>query len=687
MSNTESTLWPQEEKQGRIFRPVSLPFFVTIILITVLLAANRGLAAKEESLASAGHRPQWRPAGAEAGSPLYGVNFISSAESQADEQQYQNGLATGASWNRWPIYWFNIEQSPGGFDWSAQDATVTADITHGLQINAILLGTPPFYTTDATTTALPEPPTAFSGTLALESPQAATPVGLYDPIFNDGTDIPGPGKQINESNVWARFVYTAVNRYKPGGVMAQANNWPAGTGVTHWEMWNEPDLLWFWDGTVADYARLLKVGYLTAKQADSSAQILFGALANNFEHLTYYDDVLSIYAGDPLAAGHQYFHDILATHSYFYAWQSWYHVWRAGIAMAAHGLDKPIWLNETGVPAWDDYPGPIWDPKSGLRATVNEQADFAIQSAFYATYAGADAIFHFQLYDGCGNQPQGTDFPPHNGELCDENGRLIGNPDFPCAGDANGLYRNPTDVACFTQHPQPETPRPNFTAFQVLTSYVTGVEPLWRMRPGNDDPVNGPQEWIALYRPSSSERVLGMWARFGQAETAVVPATNSAGSGLLITPDGVTQKVTAVDGTYILSLPAATNQNAPWDPMLYPIGGRPLILIERDTMAPTVAISVTADYLTAQIEVNWSGSDLGSGMQNYDVTVAIDGGAPTPWLTATTAVSGVFSGEPDHLYTFTVIGRDRANISSAPATAAIFMPILSEGAHLPFIGK
>ena len=91
-----------------------------------------------------------------------------------------------------------------------------------------------------------------------------------------------------------------------------------------------------------------------------------------------------------------------------------------------------------------------------------EQAYYTIQTAFYAAFAGADAIFHFQLYDACGNQPLGSDFPPHNGELC-------GNPLYPvCAGDANGLFTNPPDAACFTQHPDPETPRLNYTSYNFV---------------------------------------------------------------------------------------------------------------------------------------------------------------------------------------------------------------------------
>ncbi|HMT19692.1 MAG TPA: hypothetical protein PKE20_00350, partial [Promineifilum sp.] len=189
--------------------------------------------------------------------------------------------------------------------------------------------------------------------------------------------------------------------------------------------------------------RLLKVGYLVAKQADPNARVLFAGLANNFAKLNYYRDVLAIFADDPAAEAHGFYHDVLPTHSYFHAWKSWYHVYRALGTMRDFGLDKAIWLNESGVPAWDDYPGPVWDSMSALRATTAEQADYVIQSAFYALFAGADTIFHFQLYDGCGNQPAGTNFPPHNGELCDENGEYQGKP---CAGDANGLYRNPTDM-------------------------------------------------------------------------------------------------------------------------------------------------------------------------------------------------------------------------------------------------
>lgn len=543
--------------------------------------------------------------------PIFGVNFISSAEDRlpgsprtADSiaRQYQKGLATGATWNRWPIYWFNIEHSPDQFNWSTQDSTVVDDLAHGLRLNAILLGTPGFYQTGRSLSTLDDSPEeqasgreSTGGDLWLQSPQTATPAGLYEGVFTDGSDIPAPGKTINPNNKWARFVTMAVNRYKPGGELALAHGWPQGVGITHWEMWNEPDLDIFWNASLEDYARLLKVGYIAAKYADPQAVVLFGALANNFQKLNYYRDVLAIYQNDPLAAEQNYYHDILATHSYFYAWQSFYHVFRAQNAMDEVGIDKPIWLNETGVPAWNDYPGPVWDPKSALRATNVEQASYAIQTAFYALSAGAEAIFHFQLYDGCGNQPQGTDFPPHNGELCTPEGELIGQPGIPCAGDANGLYTNPTDAACFTQHTHPETGRLNLLAFQVLTRYLQDVEPYWRERPGEATCL-GPagimsphQEWIAFYRQSTKERIVGMWTLCGEDQTAEVPATSPTGTATLVKADGQTQTITAVNGMYTIPLAAATNRNPfPGQDVnpIYPIGGSPVLLIEIDERRP-----------------------------------------------------------------------------------------------------
>jgi hypothetical protein len=654
---------------GSVQRPRALTALLLVLLLLTIIsggaAQQLSLAARSEPEAPAfdSYSPQIRlpiisktinnsPVSADG--PIFGVNFISSAEDQVDGQQYLNGQATGASWNRWPLYWFNIETSQNVFDWSRQDNTVRQDLSYGFEIDAILLGTPLFYTTSKDETTDTDRPDK-RGPYQLRAPQAAAPVGLYDPIFSDGTDTPGPGKSINPSNVWARFAYKAVNRYRPGGVLAQAHNWPSGVGITHWEIWNEPDLSWFWDSSTADYARLLKVGYLVVRQADPSATVLVGGLAN-FQKPTFYADVMDIFQSDPMSAPFDYFHDVLATHSYFDSWESWFHVYRATGTMDDHGVDKQIWLNESGVPAWNDYPGPVWDPTSSWRATMSEQADYVIQSAFFATFAGADAIFHFQLYDGCGNQPAGTDFPPHTGDLCDPD-----DPDVICAGDAFGLYSNPTDAACFTQHPFPESPRPYLTAFQLLTSSFTGVEPLWRQRIGDPDPFAAPQEWIAFYQSASNKRIVGMWSRVAEDQTAVIEATGN--SGLVFWPDGSSRVVYPSGGNYTIHLPGAENNNDPDPNPLYPeikaIGGEPRILIETDTTQPSV--KADAKVQGTNIELSWSAEDgFGSGIENIEVYIAKDDGSFVPFDIQQAERSTTYPSEPGHRYTILIMVSDRA---------------------------
>jgi hypothetical protein len=177
-----------------------------------------------------------------------------------------------------------------------------------------------------------------------------------------------------------------------------------------------------------------------------------------------------------------------------------------------------------------------------------------------------------------------------------------------------------------------------------------------------------------------------MWARFDSAQTAVVPTTNANGTAQLIWPDGTMQTLTAVNGEFTITLPGATNQNAVWDPTLYPIGGRPAILIEQDTLPPTVSISGPGIAAT-QINLSWDGSDDGSGMAMYDLVVSVDGGAFTEWLVGETAVSAVYPSELGHSYQFMVIGYDQAGNQASSSPITVITVELSERLYLPLIAR
>lgn len=445
-------------------------------------------------------------------------------------------------------------------------------------------------------------------------------------------------------------------------------------GITHYEIWNEEDYDFFWTGTEAEYAQLLKVAYLAAKSANPDAQIIFGGLAN-FQQPTFLQEVLAILAQDPLVADNDWYFDILATHSYSTAWESWYHTYRARQSLGTYGLEKEIWLNESGSPAWDDYPGPTWDPESGFRSTMEEGAAYIIQSALYAKYAGASVIFHFQLYDDCGNHPAGTDFPPADPP---ENGDSVCQFYDPCGGDAFGLIRNRSDGDCYTQHPEPDTARPALNAYRVLTDHLTRIEPLWRSLPSS-------YEQIAFYRPTTGERVLALWSLVGTDQTVKVTAIGI--NAQLVDQAGTVTPLTPVGGKYTLDLQAASNQNSwptPWS--AYSIGGPPLILIETDTLPPEVEMNPLPTLSPPGVSVTWSGQDLGSGIRDYDIWLFEDAITMTAWLTDTTAEHATYSGEKGETYGFAVTGRDWAgNQNSPPAGPQVITTVGRFQLYLPTV--
>jgi hypothetical protein len=479
-----------------------------------------------------------------------GITFISSGELDASDDRYARALDLGAGWNRWPLYWDRVEAATGSYDWSPYDRVVAADMRHGLRINAVLLGRPAVY--------------ADGDRIA----------GLNEPVFADGSDSIGPDKAINPDNPWAQFVYAAVRRYMPGGQLAQAEDWPADWGIRVWEIWNEPDFPPFWSGTVRDYARLLKVAYLAAHHADPEATVMFGGLIfNDPRGDNWLAQVLAIYQNDPFREEYNWYFDQVAVHNYNYSWRSGWLVLWVRQTLIAYDLMRPIWLNETGTPVWDDYPGPTWDggePERILRSTAEQQADFFIQSATYAWAEGAEVVFYHQLYDDCGNQPPGTTFPPHDGALC----RF----EEWCFGDAYGLFRNPADALCFNRHPRPDTARPVAAAYRLLAD-VFGTEPFENGRVQPLDPANAVV--LTFDRPRSDERIFVIWNKRLTPYTIEIPAGGA--TARLLRRDAAPETRTASGGEFKLDLPPAHEDGYPALNFgdVSGVEGPPLILIQQ----------------------------------------------------------------------------------------------------------
>jgi hypothetical protein len=69
-------------------------------------------------------------------------------------------------------------------------------------------------------------------------------------------------------------------------------------------------------------------------------------------------------------------------------------------------------------------------------------------------------------------------------------------------------------------------------------------------------------------------------------------------------------------------------------------------------------------------EVKWSGTDLESGVQSYQVFVSEDGGPFTAWLNGTTATSTFFFGKRGSAYSFYTVATDATgNREEVPAAA------------------
>jgi len=620
-------------------------------------------------------------------SPHLGIDHISAPNDPIVDQRYRNALFLGAGWNRWPLYWSSIETET----WINYDHLVANDVRYGLSSDAIFLGTPAQY-----------------------SDGAGSIRGLYEAAFSDGSDVPGAGKQPNPDNPYASFVYSAVMRYKPGGTLAQQLGWQPEQGIRTWEAWNEPDLGMFWGGSVEDYARLLKVTYLIVHAADPLAQVMFAGLAyDNPDVNDYLARALAVIAQDPQRGAYNWYFDIAAVHSYSDAVRSGKMVRRIKQDLAAYGLDRPVWLNESGAPVWDDYPGPTWTAGSPAsrqyRLTQAEQALYVVESTALAWASGADWVFIFQLYDDCGNQAGGTNFPPNSGQ----------------AGDAYGLFRNDKSSACFNMSPQPNTPRPAASAYyrmaqifgdrnfqggatvnlsgqgtvvafdlspaQGLTSFgpVTGggasnvVERayiMWNDSPNRlvvEVPASGPS--AELYDMGSQDYMLAPQNGLYDIGLPAVAASDF--------PQLASAEVSHISGSPYILIEQVQQGWTPVDPQTIHIQGQPTPEASADTgtVAPLIAVPPPAtatpipkptldpaldhappiplmqplDAVSpATFTLHWSGMD-DSGIASYIVWVRVNGGDWTKWL-ETSDTQADYTGSSGNTYDFALWAEDLA---------------------------
>jgi hypothetical protein len=322
------------------------------------------------------------------------------------------------------------------------------------------------------------------------TPGPGVPRGLYLPV-----DDPG--------NVWASFVRRSAAYY-------------ASRGVRHFIIWNEPDISpetygFEFEGSVEDYARLLRVAYLAAKQGNPAAVIHLAGTTYwhdvNTGQRLYMDRLLEQLTADPEAAAHDYFFDVFSLHIYFRTDTVYDIVMEARRLLDSYGLqDKRVWINEMNAAPTDDPQWPVQRPVYQL--DLEQQAAYLVQAAALGLAAGVERMAVYKLYD--------QQLPP--------------------GGESFGIL-SPAD----------QSPRPAFAAWQTVVRHFGGATLAQRARMESTDVVR-----LAF---SDGHETLVLWAR--TAASTDVRVSASAEKAHLIDQYGNIILLRPVNGFYTLSLPGA----------------------------------------------------------------------------------------------------------------------------------
>jgi hypothetical protein len=518
----------------------------------------------------------------------------------------QQALDAGSRWDRFPFDWYRIEPTDGNWDpivKAGYDDLVDDLYDADMDMVGILLGTPGWAASSGVQVLEARPfdqrPPGWYAPVphedSLLAPHAVSafsspPRGLYEE-WNDWTTTDGA-----PIHYWGRFAYDAVHRY--------------GDRVKHWEMWNEPEWSYFWTGTSADYARLLKVGYQATKAACPNCTVLFGGL-HYWLNTSYYRWVLSTLAQDPDAPQNNYFFDAMSVHLYSRSSSIYDEVINIRNGMSAyHVADHPIWLTETGVPVWSDARVDPDPTKYDFAATGTEAAAYVIQSYANAWAAGIGRYFFFRVHD-------------HD------------------MSEYFGLIRNDYTL------------RPAYVAYQVANTYL--ISPTFVTRAPTD-----PYMRVTLWGTPRG-KVSVLWNGSPATSAYTLPATLD--SATLVDRRGITRTMKAIGDVYTFALPGATANRPPPHEHDYIIGGAPVIVVETETPnAPPTSTVHPLPEITClpTFTVTWEGQDNQAGVWYYDVQLR--DGADGEWVTwqdSVIATSAQFTGHHGHTYYFRSRATDR----------------------------
>jgi hypothetical protein len=405
----------------------------------------------------------------------------------------------GVQWGRIMFDWSAIQRRAPD-EWSlgwSSEATARFERNAGRPIVGQFISTPSW----------------ASGTSDPKSP----PLGL-------DLDIDDP------NNVWATWVRGSVKRFE--GL------------IDTWVMWNEPDV-WSdenharqWTGSIEQYYRLLKVGYLAAKSANPRARVLLAGMTYWWDAAygreQFLSRLLRVAAADPSARANSWYFDAAVLQLYnnprglFDAPRIFHDL------MRDHGIRKPVCVNETNVVPWDDPVAPL--TRAHFRATMDEQANYLVQAIAYALAGGVERVAVFKMLD-----------------------------DSP-------LLKNVEQAFGMVRADDTNSPRPIFRVFQMARREMAATTRAQLVDLGT-------MNRIYLEQPSLSRRMTIVW---NMTPRPVDTALSALGSSAQAMDRFGTRRPLNVDadGLIRVTLPPATANTIPGFPNAYFIGGEPLLVLE-----------------------------------------------------------------------------------------------------------
>lgn len=204
--------------------------------------------------------------------------------------------ASNVGWARLELRWDYIHPTPTTWNWSLYDDLVNGYTAQGIKPLGLL---------------------AYS--VGWASGQ-----GGSQPVFGPPTDM----------DAWEDYVHATALHFKGR--------------ITAWEVWNEPDVAFFWNGKDGGdpvvYFEMLKRAHRAIKAADPDAIVMNGGLTGTERGATYMQRLLDLGAADYLdaVAFHGYVSvDGLDTHVYPEI------IWPL-VSKARERAGKPLWITEFG---------------------------------------------------------------------------------------------------------------------------------------------------------------------------------------------------------------------------------------------------------------------------------------------------------------------------------------------------